>query len=407
MSNQRKTKFEDLDESFQNFQLNFASSRLTQDARSSRKASSPVPLSPRFRFDPRHDSLRLTPNRSKRFLVQVSNKHIQKQKKRSLNTIRPLSRPWFNFYRKKSPLDWAISPAAEINVSLLETLSPYRKSTTEQKPRYASNCNCVIGDPKLQNIFSPTASIERESSVTCRGSIKPLKSHVSSNLVLRSGVLTLFDSSNFPIFQTNIYDIKRISYQGQNYKVISVKIYLRTDKSWTKGHEPVQTATIAIQFETEKEAKVWISILLFELERMGDTVTACLKNMLSVYQVDKPSKMEFPHVECLLRRRIKLYQLSKLPDSGKLNEARFMLAEFLKAKNRDEEAELYLDAVENYFAAQELAVAEDQGVNEFLGAVTPLTEIDLIKQEIKLFSVKQDVRQLEKKLRERSQNLQV
>eukprot|EP00924_Labyrinthula_sp_SR-Ha-C_P007463 snap_masked-scaffold_24-processed-gene-3.30-mRNA-1 protein AED:1.00 eAED:1.00 QI:0/-1/0/0/-1/1/1/0/386 len=298
--------------------------------------------------------------------------------------VKNKGRSWFNFYKKHSTLHEAVNPTDFRNETFVESVEAFESTKGEKISNYAPNCISVLDDERILALFSPKESIKRKAEVILKTNKKSLKGEIITKLEISRGVLKFFQDSINPILEIKVLDIKSLRYLGQKKKIFGLSAYSNNTQKIGHGHHLVKVTRVAMECGSEFEAKVWITVLLMELERVADSILACLQNMLNLYKANSFAEMNFPHTECLLRKRVHLYELAKLSESSKLNEAKFLLAEFLEEKGRSAEASKYYLAVEGYLTQKKIFGSDKFSMNNMLQSLRPMSEIGIIKQEIKL-----------------------
>eukprot|EP00924_Labyrinthula_sp_SR-Ha-C_P007495 snap_masked-scaffold_24-processed-gene-4.25-mRNA-1 protein AED:1.00 eAED:1.00 QI:0/-1/0/0/-1/1/1/0/381 len=301
----------------------------------------------------------------------------------SITNIRKKGNRWLQFKKRTNYHIEAVTLNDLDHQTFIESLENIEKHKV-QKTNYAQNCISVFEDEKILSLVSPRKSLKKCTKVVFKTNLKNLKEQISGTLILLHGTVHFNTEEGETVFSADIMDIKSLRYNGQQKKILGFSCFARGNKKENNGHHNLSISRVLIECNNQNEAKSWIAALLLEIERVGDAIFLCMENMKNVYKADSFSQVNFPHMECLLRKRVHLYEVSLLEDSHKLNDARIDLCEFLQDKQRFEAAEEFSRKIDLFSRKRKHSMDKKNWQNGFIENIRSMSDIGLIKQEIEL-----------------------
>eukprot|EP00924_Labyrinthula_sp_SR-Ha-C_P007449 snap_masked-scaffold_24-processed-gene-3.18-mRNA-1 protein AED:1.00 eAED:1.00 QI:0/-1/0/0/-1/1/1/0/380 len=300
----------------------------------------------------------------------------------SVLNVKKKGHKWLKFPKKGSFLAEKLDLNDLQQETFIESLESVEKNKG-QKGVYSPNCISIFQDDRILPLFSPR-SLKKKTKVSFKANLKNLKEKISGTLILLHGTVHFNTEEGETVFSADIMDIKSLRYNGQQKKIFGFSCFARGNKKENNGHHNLSISRVLIECNNQNEAKSWIAALLLEIERVGDAIFLCMENIKNVYKADSFSQVNFPHMECLLRKRVHLYEVSLLEDSHKLNDARIDLCEFLQDKQRFEAAEEFSRKIDLFSRKRKHSMDKKVWQNGFIENIRSMSDIGLIKQEIEL-----------------------
>eukprot|EP00924_Labyrinthula_sp_SR-Ha-C_P007486 snap_masked-scaffold_24-processed-gene-4.0-mRNA-1 protein AED:1.00 eAED:1.00 QI:0/-1/0/0/-1/1/1/0/381 len=301
--------------------------------------------------------------------------------------VKKKNHSWLKFPRRGSFIGENIDLNDLQHQTFIESLQNVHKNKGDRNG-YAANCISVFEDDRILSLFSPRKSLKKKTKVTFKANKRNLKDQITGTLELLHGTVHFTTEEGKTVFSADVLDVKSLRYNGQNRKIFGFSAFVRRNKNEKTGHCNLVVSRVLIECENPSEAKSWIAALLLETERVGDTILMCMENMKRIYKVENYSEAMFPHTECLLRKRILLYEISLLEDSQKLNEARLELVNFLEDKQRFKEAGEFSAQTDSFFKRRHGKLSKEDWQNLYIERIRSLSDIEIIKQEIELESTR-------------------
>eukprot|EP00924_Labyrinthula_sp_SR-Ha-C_P007496 snap_masked-scaffold_24-processed-gene-4.24-mRNA-1 protein AED:1.00 eAED:1.00 QI:0/-1/0/0/-1/1/1/0/379 len=344
--------------------------------------TSPGSVKKRFSFHTKRTSsfVHLTPS------PKQPNPKLANSSSTSMLNVKKKGHSWLKF-PKRSFIGDRVDLDDLQHQTFIDSLESLEKNKG-QKGGYAPNCISIFEDERILPLFSPRKSLKKSAKVIFKANQRNLKDQIVGTLNLIHGKITFDTEEGETVFSANILDMKSLRYTGQQKKVFGFSCFIRGKKNEKTGHSNLVVSRVLIECENPKAAKSWIAALLLEIERVGDTIFLCMENMKSVYKNEKVSDSNFPHTECLLRKRVHLYEVSLLEGSQKLNEARMDICNFLEDKQRFGDASDFSAKIELYFKRRYGKLNKELWQNVYIENIESMDDIEIIKQEIELQAIK-------------------